>query len=258
MAIAPPMKPTMMVAIIAKSPAGMSSLNAPFVAMSMHFAYSGVACPSFSPSIVLNCLWISATILCAFLSTPRMSIAEKTAGMAAPTRTPKNTVGSMMSNPVISSLPAACRTSFVSAMNAPSREMTVSPAAPIENPFVTALTVFPALSSSSAILIVSSPSPPISARPLALSTTGPYASFEMIMPTIESIPTAAIAMPNIAYPSPRGSQSLYEISAEIAIPAIAGNADMNPYEVPERIVNAGPDADAWATFLTIGFVSSVK
>ena len=87
---------------------------------------------------------------------------------------------------------------FASERYAPSREMTVRPAAPMANPLVTALTVLPALSSSSATRIVFSPRPPISARPRALSTMGPYASLEMIMPTMESMPTAAMAMPKSA------------------------------------------------------------
>ena len=125
-------------------------------------------------------------------------MAENTAGMAAPMSTPKNTVGSMMSKPVSSSLPASASATFASDMNAPSRLMTVRPAAPMEKPFVTALTVLPALSSSSAMAMVSSPRPPISARPRALSTMGPYASLLMIMPTMDSMPTAAMAMPNSA------------------------------------------------------------
>ena len=99
-------------------------------------------------------------------------MAENTAGIAAPIRMPKNTVGSMMSKPVMSALPAAARASLTSLMKAPSREMTVRPAAPMEKPLVTALTVLPALSSSSAMRMVSSPRPPISARPRALSTIG--------------------------------------------------------------------------------------
>ena len=51
--------------------------------------------------------------------------------------------------------------------------MTVSPAAPIENPFVIAFTVFPALSKESVISSALSPRSPISTRPLALSTIGP-------------------------------------------------------------------------------------
>ena len=45
--------------------------------------------------------------------------------------------------------------------------------APMANPLVTALTVLPALSSSSATRMVCSPRPPISASPRALSTMGP-------------------------------------------------------------------------------------
>ena len=57
---------------------------------------------------------------------------------------------------------------------------------------------------------------------------GPYASLEMIIPTMESMPTAAMEMPNNAKPSPMGAQSLYAMRAEIAIPIIAGIAEMKP------------------------------
>ena len=62
---------------------------------------------------------------------------------------------------------------FAALIKAPSREITVKPAALMEKPLVTAFTVLPALSSSSAVRMVSSPRPPISARPRALSTMGP-------------------------------------------------------------------------------------
>ena len=91
---------------------------------------------------------------------------------------------------------------------AASKEITVKPAAPIANPFVIALLVLPAESNSSAIFIESSPKLDISASPLALSTIGPYASLEIIIPTIDNIPIADIDIPSIAYPSPIGSQIL--------------------------------------------------
>ena len=150
------------------------------------------------PGSALTCLWISSTILCALRSTPSMSMAENTAGIPAPASIPNMTSGSMTSNPVSLSRPRAVAAVLTSLMNVPRRAITVSPAAEIEKPLVTALTVLPAESSSSVISRTSSPSSPISARPLALSTIGPYASLETIIPTIESIPTAAIEIPNKA------------------------------------------------------------
>ena len=100
-------------------------------------------------------------------------MAENTAGMAAPMSTPKNTEGSIISKPVMTAFPAAIRASLTSLRYAPSREITVSPAAPMAKPLVTALTVLPALSSSSATRMAFSPRPPISASPRALSTMGP-------------------------------------------------------------------------------------
>ncbi|MPM68429.1 hypothetical protein SDC9_115361 [bioreactor metagenome] len=151
---------------------------------------------------------------CALRSTPSMSIAENTAGTAAPTSRPKKTIGFMMSKFWMPVTPSSAAAVLTSLMNAPSSAITVRPAAAIAKPLVTALTVLPAESSSSVIESTSSPSSPISARPRALSTMGPYASLLTIMPTMESMPTADMAMPKSAYcvvwagSTARGAQSL--------------------------------------------------
>jgi hypothetical protein len=51
---------------------------------------------------------------------------------------------------------------------------------------------------------------------------------DIIIPTIDSIPTAAIEIPNIGYPAPKGSQILYAASADTPIPIIDGNILSNP------------------------------
>ena len=170
--------------------------------------------------------------------------------MATPTNAPKNTDGFIKSN-VISS-PVEFDTISANAANS---AITVSPAAPIANPFVIAFVVFPAESNSSALCITSSPKSPISASPLALSTIGPYASFETIIPTIDNIPIADIEIPSISYPGPIGSHNLYEISAANPIPTNAGKLLISPYEKPDKIVNAGPFCELFATLMT-GFLSS--
>ena len=62
-------------------------------------------------------------------------------------------------------------------------------------PFPIAAVVFPIASSESVISRVSGPSPLISLMPPALSAIGPYASTDIVTPTVASMPTAAIPMP---------------------------------------------------------------
>ena len=58
-----------------------------------------------------------------------------------------------------------------------------------------AVVVLPSSSNESVISLTSLPIQDISAIPPALSATGPYASIAMVIPTVESIPTAAIPTP---------------------------------------------------------------
>src|SRR5438105_4225436 len=62
-------------------------------------------------------------------------------------------------------------------------------------PFVTALVVLPTASSGSVTARTSFGRPAISAMPPALSVIGPYASSATMIPAIDSIDVAAIAMP---------------------------------------------------------------
>ena len=63
------------------------------------------------------------------------------------------------------------------------------------NPFPIAAVVFPSASRLSVISLVSWPSPLISDIPPALSAIGPYASTDIVIPIVASIPTAAILIP---------------------------------------------------------------
>ena len=63
------------------------------------------------------------------------------------------------------------------------------------NPFPIAAVVFPTASSLSVILRTSGSNPDISAIPPALSAIGPYASTATVIAVVESIPTAASAIP---------------------------------------------------------------
>ena len=71
----------------------------------------------------------------------------------------------------------------------------VSAAEPIANPLPIAAVVFPTASSVSVISLTSFFWWLISAIPPALSATGPYASTASEIPSVASIPTAAIAIP---------------------------------------------------------------
>ena len=68
-------------------------------------------------------------------------------------------------------------------------------AAPMAKPFPIAAVVLPSSSNESVISLTSLPIPDISAIPPALSATGPYASIAIVIPTVDSIPTAAIPTP---------------------------------------------------------------
>ena len=71
----------------------------------------------------------------------------------------------------------------------------VRAADPIANPLPIAAVVFPTASSLSVISRTLSSSSLISAIPPALSAIGPYASTATVIPVVESIPTAARAIP---------------------------------------------------------------
>ena len=71
----------------------------------------------------------------------------------------------------------------------------VSTADPMAKPFPVAAVVLPSASSASVVSRTDSGSSAISAMPPALSATGPYASVASVTPSVESMPTAAMATP---------------------------------------------------------------
>ena len=85
--------------------------------------------------------------------------------------------------------------------------------------------------------------PDISAMPPALSATGPYASIAMVIPTVESMPTAAI-------PTPYTPDKVVEIKMIVARIKIGITTDCMPTESPEIITVAGPVSPDSAIFLT--------
>ena len=75
------------------------------------------------------------------------------------------------------------------------RASAVRTAEPIAKPFPVAAVVLPRESKASVLSLTSGSSPACSAIPPALSATGPYASVARVIPSVESIPTAARATP---------------------------------------------------------------
>jgi len=71
----------------------------------------------------------------------------------------------------------------------------VSAAEPMAKPLPIAAVVLPRASRPSVILRTSGPRWLISVMPPALSEMGPYASTDIVTPTVASMPTAAIATP---------------------------------------------------------------
>src|SRR5690606_24168267 len=80
-------------------------------------------------------------------------------------------------------------------INAPNNASAVSAADAIAKPLPIAAVVFPTASSLSVRPRTYLGRPDISAMPPALSEIGPYASTASLIPRLESIPTAAIAIP---------------------------------------------------------------
>lgn len=81
-------------------------------------------------------------------------------------------------------------------IKAPNRARLTRVADPMANPFPIAAVVFPAESRTSVRFLIFSPSSAISAIPPALSEIGPKPSIAKPMLSVESIPMAAMAIPN--------------------------------------------------------------
>src|SRR5437016_2604718 len=110
-------------------------------------------------------------------------------------------------------------------------------------PLVTALVVLPTASSGSVMARTESGSLAISAMPPALSVIGPYASRATMMPAIDSIDVAAIAMPY----SP-ASQNETRIAAHTA--STGHDVARIDTPMPAMMLVAWPVVDACATCRT--------
>mmetsp|Transcript_55967 Transcript_55967/g.113951 ORF Transcript_55967/g.113951 Transcript_55967/m.113951 type:complete len:243 (-) Transcript_55967:1359-2087(-) len=119
--------------------------------------------------------------------TDSMVRAANTNGMQAPIMTPASTTGAVRSTMVT---PA-------SLVKAAIRPAEVSTAEPMAKPLPVAAVVLPRASRASvrSRAYSGNSSPDISAIPPALSATGPYASVARVMDRVDSMPTAARAMP---------------------------------------------------------------
>ena len=188
-ACAPRPKPTTAGIDTAIIPGHTIFFKAASVAISTHFSESGSAVPSINPGISLNCLLISLIISKAASPTAVMVIEETKKGIHTPINIPTKTIGSVRAN---------VNEGFLAPTTAEKAEMiarAARAAAPIAKPFPIAAVVFPNSSRESVISLTSSPIPDISAIPPALSATGPYASIAIVIPTVASMPTAAIPTP---------------------------------------------------------------
>ena len=122
-------------------------------------------------------------------------------------------------------------------------------------PLPVAAVVFPKASKASVRLRTSGSKPLISAFPPALSAIGPYASVARVIPSVESIPTAAIPIPY--KPTPRFELKVMVIKSYCAdinaktiatLIVITGIAvEIIPNPNPEIITVAGPVFELSAT-----------
>ena len=145
--------------------------------------------PSINPVISLNCLLISLIIAKAASPTAVIVIDETRKGIQTPINIPTRTIGSVKAK-------ENCGFSFdTTAEKAEIIARAANAAAPIAKPLPIAAVVLPNSSKESVISLTSSPIPDISAIPPALSATGPYASIAIVIPTVASMPTAAIPTP---------------------------------------------------------------
>mmetsp|Transcript_19935 Transcript_19935/g.35572 ORF Transcript_19935/g.35572 Transcript_19935/m.35572 type:complete len:220 (+) Transcript_19935:33-692(+) len=179
----PTMIPTTTGMKIARVPGRTISLMDSVVQMSTHFWLSrGLPSKCFSLSWSLHSYMIAS----AAWPTESMVRAAKTKGRAAPRMIPGRTTSSRR---LTSFKLTASAKAFI-------RARAVRTAEPMAKPFPVAAVVFPSASRESVVSLVrSETSSDISAIPPALSATGPKASVARVTPSVESIATAAIAIP---------------------------------------------------------------
>ena len=181
------MIPTIIGAIMAVKLGKIIALREPVVLISTALAASGFTpfFPSLRPGISRNCLLTSSIIAPAATPTACIVIPEKMKGKVDPINTPIRTSGFIRLKLV----------SPITFAYAAIRAKAVNTADPIANPLPVAAVVFPRASSASVLSLTSGSSPACSAKPPALSATGPYASVDRVIPSVASIPTEDNPMP---------------------------------------------------------------
>ena len=95
--------------------------------------------------------------------------------------------------------------------------------------------------------------------PPALSAIGPYASVASVMPSVDSMPTAASAMPySPLVDSVNPPDSAYAAITQIAMMMIGTAVDSMPRLRPPMMIVADPVSDLSASFWVGLYVSDVK
>lgn len=123
--------------------------------------------------------------------------------------------------------------------------MEVRTADPIANPFPVAAVVLPSASRVSVVSLTLSSRSAISAIPPALSAMGPYASVARVIPRVDSIPTAAMAIPY--WPERALQPRMVKTRMNVG-----GTHEIMPIPRPWMMTVAGPVTPAAAMDLSTG------
>mmetsp|Transcript_69038 Transcript_69038/g.194680 ORF Transcript_69038/g.194680 Transcript_69038/m.194680 type:complete len:275 (+) Transcript_69038:636-1460(+) len=241
----PTPKPTMRGVRTAYAPGASISLTDDLVEIMTHLSLSGTTSSSslISP-VSVTCLIASRRVLpfafftsrnwrrtswiisAAALPTDIIVRAAKKKGSMQPMSAPARSMGSLISNVMTWPFATSC-------LKAARSDSAVSTADPTAKPLPIAAVVLPRASRASVFSRTLGPRPAISARPPALSATGPYASLESWMASVPSIPTAASATPY----SLASSAHRTMVTARIAVGRIVLTI---PTPMPWMITVAGP------------------
>mmetsp|Transcript_88977 Transcript_88977/g.154305 ORF Transcript_88977/g.154305 Transcript_88977/m.154305 type:complete len:324 (+) Transcript_88977:483-1454(+) len=229
----PTRRPTPIGVNTARIPGATISPMEDLVEMRTHFSISGFTpgWPSSSPGISRNWRRTSWMIAAAAFWTDSIVRAANMKGSIAPTIVKDTTIGSSRLRSVAFRL---ARSKYDA-----SRATDVSTADPMAKPLPVAAVVLPRASSASVRSRTSLGHSAISAIPPALSAMGPYASVARVTPRVDSIPTAAIAIP---YELSRALQA----SRVATMMSVGGTQDSIPMPRPWMMTGAWPRIPAFA------------
>mmetsp|Transcript_2049 Transcript_2049/g.3986 ORF Transcript_2049/g.3986 Transcript_2049/m.3986 type:complete len:292 (+) Transcript_2049:887-1762(+) len=171
---------------MANTPGIIISMREALVEIATHSAKSGLRKGTASNSLnSRNCRRTSSIIRLAARPTANIVSALNTYGKHAPQTAAIST----------SALDTSMASTSASALYAANNANVASTAEPIQKPLPVAAVVLPRASKPSVISRTSFGNSAISAIPPALSATGPNASVDSVMPSVDNIPTAAIPIP---------------------------------------------------------------